>query len=155
MRQVRPSRPASTRSLSTPGLKLVYTHGLLSFLFLPRRRPCIYRQPPPDQSRDIGSRSCVPMAFTAARVCLHGASCPQCSSSNGWCCLLTYHHGPMNVRLIFPTPTDCIDDKRSWACTILTTVSEAVGKQLVSQNTSNSIQREYPLIHIPCYVRKV
>ena len=59
----------------------------------------------------IRSRVCVPMAFTAERhtyilprVRRHRASSPQGSSSNG-CYHFAGQHGPMNVRLSFPTPT--------------------------------------------------
>ena len=38
------------------------------------------------------------------RVRRHRASSPQGCSSNG-CCLFRFHHGPINVRLSFPTPT--------------------------------------------------
>ena len=34
----------------------------------------------------------------------HRTSSPQGSSSNG-CCIFRYHHGPINVRFSFPTPT--------------------------------------------------
>ena len=38
-----------------------------------------------------------------SRVRRHRASSPQGTSSNGLCCLCSYHHGPIkNVRLSFP-----------------------------------------------------
>ena len=39
-----------------------------------------------------------------SRVRRHRANNPQHSSSNR-CCLFRFHHGPINVRLSFPTPT--------------------------------------------------
>ena len=41
------------------------------------------------------------------RVCLHNRAviCQGSSSNSNGCCLFRYHHGPMNVRLSFPTPT--------------------------------------------------
>ena len=39
-----------------------------------------------------------------ARVHRHRASSPQGCSSNG-CCLFRHRHGPINIRLSFPTPT--------------------------------------------------
>ena len=47
---------------------------------------------PPNSPELIGSRNCVPMAFTTES--------PQDSSSNG-CCFFRYLHGPINVRLSF------------------------------------------------------
>ena len=44
------------------------------------------------------------MTFTAESPPAR-ASCSQGSSSNG-CCLFKFHHGPTNVRLSFPTPTN-------------------------------------------------
>ena len=38
------------------------------------------------------------------RVRRHKASSPQGNSKKG-CCLFRYHHGPINMRLSFPTPT--------------------------------------------------
>ena len=49
----------------------------------------------------IGSRNCVPMAFTASAGT--GPVVFKLVSSNG-CCHFSGHHGPINARLSFPHP---------------------------------------------------
>ena len=63
----------------------------------------LHRQPPSGQSllefirgRNIAYRS---------RLLPRVRSCPQGSSSNGWCFLRDHLHGPVCVRLYFPTAT--------------------------------------------------
>ena len=75
----------------------------------PRRRPFIYlnRHTPLGQSRVYR----VYRWRSLPRVRRHRASSPQGSSSNG-CCHFSGHHGPINVRLSFPTRTNCM----KWAC---------------------------------------
>ena len=62
---------------------------------------------PPCAMGPVPSLSGLAIAYrwrSLPRVRRHRASSPQGSSSNG-CCLCSYHHGPINVRLSFPTPT--------------------------------------------------
>ena len=62
----------------------------------------IYRQPPSGQSRvyQVTQLRC----RSLPRVPRHRASSLRGSSTNG-CCLYRYHHGPINMRLSFSTPT--------------------------------------------------
>ena len=98
--RVRPSCPASACSFSALRLDLVLTHGIPpafrggAHLFIP--------------STAIGSlpgSSGHAIAYrwrSLPRVRRHRTSSSQESSSNG-CCLFRFHHGPINVRLSFPT----------------------------------------------------
>ena len=55
----------------------------------------------------VPSLSCHTVTYplrSLPRVRRHRASSPRGSSSNG-CCLFAGHHGPIDVRLSFPTPT--------------------------------------------------
>ena len=64
-----------------------------------------------------------------SRVCRHRASNPQGSFSN-WCCHFAGHHGPINVRLSFPTSTIGM----KWACwyKYLTSRRSSFGIQVVA-----------------------
>ena len=102
-RRVQPSRPVSACWFSILRSNLVLTHGILPDFCA----ASIYLFKPPYA---IGS----PIAYrwrSLPRVRRHSASSPQGSSSNG-CCHFAGHHGPMKMRLSFPTPT--IDMK--WVC---------------------------------------
>ena len=118
MRWVRSSRSASACSFSTLRLNLVLAHGIpldfrggVHFVYTAIRH---WVSP-----EFIGSRSCVPMAFTAESPPARAKS-SQGSSGNG-CRLCRFHHGPIFVRLSFSTPIIVIE----WACPILK-VSEPV-----------------------------
>ena len=104
-RRVRPSRPASACSFSTLRLNLALTNGV-----------------PPDfrggvhefiiRSYATGSVPSLSGHALAYRWLLprfrrHMASSlsVQGSSSNNGCCFCRSRHGPLNVRLSFPTPT--------------------------------------------------
>ena len=106
-RRVRLSLPASARhSFSALRLNTVLTHGI-SFRF-PQRRPTIL-------SAAFGSVPCSSGHATAyqrrslLRVRRLRASSPQGSYG---CWFFRHHHGPINVRLSFPTPTIGM----KWAC---------------------------------------
>ena len=66
------------------------------------------------------------MVFTAERP-LARASSPHGSPSNG-CCIFRFHHGPVIVRISFPTPTIGM----KWACAIQN-VSDASVRHKLSQ----------------------
>ena len=83
----------------------------------PRRRPFIYVNHHTSllgQSRLSFHAIITHRLVSPLRVRRHRASSPQGSSSNG-CCLFAGHHGPISVRLFFPTPTvgmKCIINRR-------------------------------------------
>ena len=100
--QVRPSRPASACSFSALRLDLVLTHGIP-----PDFRGGVHLLIPPTAVGSVTSSSGHAIATrwrSLPKVRRHRASSLQGSSSNG-CYLSRYHHGPINVRLYFPTPT--------------------------------------------------
>ena len=103
-RRVRPSRPASSCPLSTLRLNLV----LLAEGFLPIFAVAsIYLFIPPYPIGSVPNLSGHAIACrwrSLPRVHRYRASSPQGSCSNG-CCHFAGHHGPINVRLYFPTPT--------------------------------------------------
>ena len=71
---------------------------------VPWRRPFIYLKPP-YAIGSVPSLSGHAIAYrwrSLPRVRRHRASSRRGSSSNG-CCLFRYYHGPINVRLSFPT----------------------------------------------------
>ena len=96
-RRVRPSRPTSACSFSTPRLNLVLTHGIPPDFRDGVHYIAIRHRAGPEF---IGSRNCVPMVFTAESPPTR-ASKPQGSFSNE-CCLFRPHR-PINVRLSFQT----------------------------------------------------
>ena len=83
-------------------LNLVLAHGIHLALRGGVHLLCLCRQPPSDQSR----------VYRVTQLRTDGLHCREASSSQGtscnrWC-LFKYHHGPINVRLFFPTPTFCL-----------------------------------------------
>ena len=70
---------------------------------VPRRRPYIFASTTHHRASPefIGSRNCVPIAFTAESP-LHRASSPQGSSSNGCCLCITMDQ--MLLCSLFPHP---------------------------------------------------
>ena len=109
-RRLQPSRPASTCSSSYSG----WIWCLLTRFLLISAAASIYLFEP---AYAIGSVPCLSghaIAYqwrSVPRVRRHRASSPEGSSSNG-CCHFSGHHGPINVRLSFPTPTIGM----KWAC---------------------------------------
>ena len=95
-----PRQPAHLHTQTESG---VYSRDSSRF---PRRRPFIYFKPPYaiGSVPSLSGHAIVYRWRSLPRVLRHGGSSPQGSSSNG-CCHFAGHHGPINVRLSFPTPT--------------------------------------------------
>ena len=81
----------------------------------PRRRPFImylYRQTAIGSVPSLSGHAVASRCRSVPKVRQHRTSgSPQGISSNG-CCLFRYHHGPVNVRLSFPTPTPLLVCRR-------------------------------------------
>ena len=102
-RRVQSSRPASAYSFSILRLNLVLTHEVPPDF----HAASVYLFKPSYALGSVPSLSGPAIAYrwrSLPRVRRHGASSPQGSSSNG-CCHFAGHHGPINVRLSFPTST--------------------------------------------------
>ena len=99
-RRVRPSRPASACSFSTLRLNMVLTHGIP-----PDFRGGVHLFLPPYAIGSVPSLSSHAIVYqwrSLPRVRRHRASSPQVPVTGA---AFTGHHGPINVRLSFPTPT--------------------------------------------------
>ena len=107
---------------------------LRDFSRLPRRRPLIYlnRHTPSGQSRVYWVTQLHTDGVHCRKLAGTGPVAVKEGSSNR-CCLL-YPHGPINVRL--PFPTSIIGMK--WAC-VMQKVSEPVPERFIGQKKTRSI----------------
>ena len=103
MRRVRPSRPASACSFSTLRLNLVLTRGIP-----PDFHGGVHLFIPPYAIGSVPSLSGHATTYlwrSLPRVHRHRASSPQCTIVPVTGAAFAGHHGPINVRLSFPSST--------------------------------------------------
>ena len=95
--------PAELRQSAHSPQSGAYSRGSYRFL---RWRRLIYTTTHHRVSTEfLTSRSCVPMAFTVKRVCLHMVKSPQGSSSHGCCLTVLPPYGSTDMHLSLPKPT--------------------------------------------------